>query len=515
MEQFLTIWDWGIIALYLSAVVALGLLFARRQTSLEEYFLARKNIPWWVVSISTYATEMSAISFLGTAGWIFRKDSRAIIVPALLLLFVMPLSALVWVPIWSRLRMLSIYEYLERRYHQAVRTFAATIFPIQTIFWIGNALLATAMAVNVATGFDVTVILVTMIALGTLYTVAGGARAVIWTDLLQFAVFMVGYLVILGLLLHEYDWRPWRIYEVASSVISEETKYPHTKILSLEFSLAMEATVWNLLLNQILSVISYGSNQLAMQRLMAADTRRSMFKAVLGQGGVTILVVSVTTFTAWGFVAFYHDNPAAREGMTHDDQVLAHYMINFVPPYLFRAVMLAALLASMMSTFDSALNSMASVSINDFYRRYFARDRSAPHYLKVSRHVTLGWGVLILLFALWQSGHAESVVSQRVPQLLALTAAPFPIFFALGIFAKRVNTVGALTGGVISVVFALVFNGFPGLFEPLVKGINWMWIASLATIVGIVVGYLTSLLFPAPSREALRGLTLFQGGSDR
>ena len=510
----LTIWDYIIIVGYLLGVVIIGLLFSGRQTSLREYFLAGGNMPWWAVAISTYATEMSAISFLGTASWIFRKDTR-VVATTILIFITVPLAAKVWVPIWSRLRMLSIFEYLQYRYHPAVRNFASALFPIQTIFWIGNGLVASSMAFSATTGVRIELCLIGIVALGTVYTALGGARAVMWTDVVQFVVFMGAYLIILGLLLDYYGWDPMRIYAISSSIISEETNNPHTSLISTEFSLAVEATIWVLLVNQFMSILNYGTNQVAMQRLMATKTRRDMYKAVIAQGGITLLVVILTTTTAWAFVAFYHDNQAAQMGLEHSDQLVAHYTVNFVPFALVRGLMLAGLLAAMMSSFDSAVNSMGSVTVNDFYRPYFAPSRTTEHYVGVARLLSLGWGLAILLFAWWQLGHSDSVVGQRLGQLSATLAAPLPIFFTLGIFARRANTGGVLIGAICSVIFALMYNGFPGIIDAPLSGINWMWIGVLSTLVGIACGLLASLLFPKPEPQSLQGLTLFQKNGDR
>ena len=122
----------------------------------------------------------------------------------------------IWVPIWSRLRVMSIYEYLERRYHPGVRTFGAVMFIIGMTFWLGTALVAAAMGFESVTGFDGRLCLVVMAVIGTAYTVFGGMRAMIWTDVAQFIVFMIGYAVIFVVLMNVFDWDAVEIYRLAS-----------------------------------------------------------------------------------------------------------------------------------------------------------------------------------------------------------------------------------------------------------------------------------------------------------
>ena len=211
-------WDYIIIVGYMAGVVGLGLLFSGRQKSTREYFLAGCNVPWWAVSISMYATALSPITFLGATGWIFTKDTRGM-VGSMWGLPLVILQILLWVPLLSRLRMQSIFTYLEQRFHPAVRTVAAVMFLIQMVFWIGSGTVAAARAFEAATGIDPRFCLLALIVLGTLYTMLGGSRAVIWTDVVQYTVFLFAFIAIGGLLLHQYDWQPWRIYNVASSVI--------------------------------------------------------------------------------------------------------------------------------------------------------------------------------------------------------------------------------------------------------------------------------------------------------
>ena len=176
---------------------------------------------------------------------------------------------------------------------------------------------------------------------------------------------------------------------------------------------------------------------------------------------------------------------------------------------------MAGLLAAMMSTFDSALNSMSSVTINDFYRRYFVRNRTEKHYVSSSRFVTLTWGVVVLFFALWQLGHSDSTVLERVGKLNLLVLPAVATFFVLGVFTKRCNTIGVLIGAFAALALALAFSGFPGLMNPWVDpetfAINWLWLDGLCTATGLGVGYLASMLFRAPAADKLKGLTIWAG----
>jgi solute:Na+ symporter, SSS family len=504
-------WDYVIIGVYLVGIVAIGLFFSRRQKSLKEYFLASGSVKWWAVSISMFATALSPLSFLGATGWVFSKDSRYIIGGTVVGIITTVVGAFIWVPLWNRLQLQSIYTYLERRYHPAIRSFGATIFPISMIFWVGNALVSAAMAFQAVTGVEALHCIIFIVALGTVYTMMGGARAVIWTDVAQFAVFVFAFILMGFLLLQYFNWQPMQIYNIASSVISKKTGYSHTTLFSTEFSLAIEGTIWSIAFAGIFSMLSSGTQQVTVQRLMAAGGRRNMFKAMFGSAFVSAIFISMSVLVSWGLVAFYHQNPDIKATMDHPDQVVAHYVVGYVP-MLIRGVIIAGLLAAMMSTFDSALNSMSSVTINDFYKRYFARNRSEHHYVNCSRYFTLAWGVVVLGFALWQLDNSGSTALERMGKLNVLLAAPIICFFVMGLLFKRVNAPGALIGGVGGIVVALTFNGFPGLFKSWINhDINWMWISGFSTLASFVIAYFASIFFPRTPPEKLEGLTLFTG----
>jgi SSS family transporter len=507
MDQ-LNAWDYTIIIGYLLGVVALGSIFCRKQKSLTEYFLASGNMPWLAVSISMFATAFSPVSFLGAIGWIYAKDIRWPLGTAVVSLVTIVIAARIWVPVWGRLQQLSIFEYLEHRYHPAVRTFGATLFPIQMTFWLGNGLVASSMAFETVTHIPAIWCIVGIVALGTLYTGLGGARAVVWTDVAQFLVFLFAYVLIALLILKDFNWQPWRIYETVAAMKSPITGYPPTQFISYEFKLAIESTIWAIMFVMLMDALQFGGNQVIIQRMLATGPGGKMYKAVIGQAWIGLIWVLLTIAVAWGLLAFYQVHPDAPKP-DHPDDVLAQYVVSYVPMAV-RGIIMAGLLAAMMSTFSAAINSMSSVIMNDFYKRYFVRRASEKHYVASSRVITVLGGLALIGFSVWQLNHAQSTALERLGALNVLIAAPLITFFVLGVFFKRVNTPGVLVGGFAGIIAALILNGIPGMVDPPIgKGvINWMWIGGFSAGVSFVVGYLVSLLFDPPDPSKLKGLTV-------
>lgn len=465
MAKF-SIFDYLVIGVYLASMVVMGILFSGRQKSLKEYFHAGGNLPWWAVGISLIATHLSPISYLALPGWIFERDTRSSITGGLIeFLMVLPTAAL-WIPIWARLRVLSIYEYLERRFHPAVRSVGAILFIVYTVFWLSTALVAASKGFESVSGFDGRLCLLVIGLLGAFYTVLGGMRAVIWTDVVQYVVFVGGYLMIAIVLLSYFD--PMEIWTLASNQISERTGHPHTKLISHEWSMAVEGTIWVLLSGSLVRALAFGTNQITVQRMHATRDRRTMFKALLANAVTGYGFVLFTVPVAWGFVAYYSQHPELKQQITHPDMVLPHFVLLNLP-LIMRSLVMGGVLAALMSTFDSALNSMSNVTNNDFYRRYLEPNRSEDHYVKVAKLLTLGFGLVLLGFALSQYDQQRGTAGEHFTRLTSLVSAPIAAFFVLGILSRRVNTPGVLCGAVAAIALSLGFNGLPPMVQPVLN----------------------------------------------
>lgn len=503
--------DYTVIAAYLGGILLLGAWFSFRQNSLEEYFHAQASIPWWAIGISLLATSLSPITYLDGPGWVFEKDSRGSVQTLVLGAFVMiPLAAAIWVPLWGRIRVLSIYEYLERRFHWSIRSLGAFLFILNSVFWIGTALVTAGLGFEKVTGFDGRMCLVIMAFLGTAYTALGGIRAVIWTDVAQFVVFILGYVSILVVLLSKFDWQPMEIFRIASETVSETTGYPHTQVVSFEWDLSIEATFWAVLFLRFIGALQYGTDQNHVQRLHVASSPWQMVKSMMGSYAAIILFSCVSIPAAWGFVAFGAKNPEWKATIDHPDQILPAFAVTFLPP-VFRSLIMAGVLAALMSSLDSILNSLSSVTISDFYRRYWRPQASEKQLVNAAKIMTVAFGLLLMAFGLWQFDRQGDVALEKLTKLTNLVMAPMASFFLLGMFSRRANTPGAFMGALAGIAFGLVFNGFPGLMEPQVQGINWMWVGGLATLFNVAVGYCASYLFKAPPSESLEGTTWWGG----
>ena len=276
-------------------------------------------------------------------------------------------------------------------------------------------------------------------------------------------------------------------------------------MVSFEFSLAVEATFWAILFSRFQTAMQFGADQIHVQRVLTTRSQPDMFRAFASYAVLGLIFSVIYTLIGWALVAFYDRHPDLTDSLDHPDQVLVHFVVARAPA-LVRGLIMAGVLAAIMSTLSSVINSMSSITTVDFYARFWRKGRSEQQLAATSKTFTVVHALLLLSFALWQYQHSDANVFERELKLIALTAAPVVTFFVLGIFSRRANTGGVLIGGAAGMATALILNGFQGVMDPLVTGINFFWVPGLSTAVSLMAGSMASRLFPAPDPKTLTQL---------
>jgi hypothetical protein len=241
-----------VLAVYMAVTVLLGLSFTRKQKNLAGYFLAERSAPWWAVGISILACDLSAISYMGAPALAYYEDLRYAMT-----MFLFPFVALIvahlFVPFLARLRVLTIYEYLEHRFGLDCRLFASAVFLLQRASHIAIAIYAVSLALQQIVGWPVSACVAVVGGLTTLYTVFGGMKAVLWTDVMQFFVLIGGLVAMAGVVLWSFHGDVGRIWQIAADA-------GHTKMFTFDYdfltpSFWLEMTFWGLFLGTLVSQI--------------------------------------------------------------------------------------------------------------------------------------------------------------------------------------------------------------------------------------------------------------------
>jgi SSS family transporter len=497
--------NYFVLAGYMIVVILVGVSFSRNQTSLAGYFLAERSAPWWAVGISILACDLSAISYLGGPAWTYYDDLRYPM-SAFLYPFIAIIVAILFIPFLARLKVFTIYEYLEYRFGLNARLFASGIFLLQRASHMAIAIFAISLALQQIVGWPVWACVLVVGGLTTIYTVLGGMKAVLWTDVMQFFVLIGGMLIMVIAVL-------WSLNGDVAGIWRVSAEAGHTKMLSapLDFwtsAFWKEMSIWGIVLGLLFyQVGAYGSDQVLVQRYLAAGSARLMMKSLIFSGFLTIPVMVVLYLLGLGFFAFYHAPQNAEllaslndlVARTNGDKnmVLPHFVRHVLPPGL-AGLVFAGLFAATMSVFSSGLNSLATATCMDFITR-LRRSDSPPLTLRGAQWITFCWGVIVTMAAV-------GVYFAQLGSLLAASAAVIAFFcgpllamFLLGIFTTRVGSTTAIASALCGFTVAIW----------LWHDVSFIWWSVIECVPALIVGYAISLFFPRSNRQEVLGLTVW------
>ncbi|MBI3403235.1 MAG: sodium/solute symporter [Acidobacteria bacterium] len=500
---------------YLAAVMYIGFKSTKKQKSLDDFFLAGRTVPWWAAGVSIITADMSAISYVGAPAWVFQKDLRLAVG-----LFLFPLFMLVivylFIPIMARLRLFTIYEYLEKRFGLPSRLLASLMFILIVVGRLAVVIYTTSLILSVIAGLPVTLCIWVLAGVTATYTVLGGMEAVIWTDVMQFCVLVFGMILILAVIVYAFGGHVGQIWSLAA-------QGGHTTMLDANLfsvSLKTEVTLLALIVGgAVTNVATYGSDQVIVQRYLTTGSKREMAKAVMFNGIVTLPVMGMLWLAGVGLAAYYAVHPALAATLTAPDQVVPHFITNALNPVV-GGLIIAGIFAATMSTLSCGLNSLTTASMVDFYLRFRGQETSAglsdkstlAGDISIARWCTLGWAIFSTIGAMFVD-HLGTII-KAMGTINGFFVGPLLSVFLLGFLTTRANSFGAFGGAIAgtaltAVVAAMPVSWLPAVLQPSsVFPISWLWYGPAGCLFTLIVGYLLSLTRPAPAPHEITSLTL-------
>ncbi|MFT4665683.1 MAG: SSS family solute:Na+ symporter [Polaribacter sp.] len=478
MEQ-IGIINWSIIIIYLLANLLLGFVLSKKVTTAEDFYLGRKTTPWWAIGISVLATYVSAMTFLGAPAWSYKEGLSVIAIHLNYPLVIILVMAL-FVPFFMQAGVVSIYEYQEKRFGSISRNVISIIFIMTQLLSSAAVLYGSALVISYITGFGVieSIIVVSIITL--IYTSLGGITAVIWTDVLQSGIFLLGGLIILFVLLKNM---PESLGETLSSLKTQGKINPID--WSTDFS--KTTTVWaGIFAMTIYHVTVYGANQMMMQRTLGAKNMGDAKKSLALMGFAAFFIYFLFIFIGVLFYQYY-------DGRTFDNDNTI--MLEFAEKEGFNGfigIIAAAVLAASMSSLSSALNSFSTVSTEGFYQKYIKPDETPEHYLKVARWSTVMWAALIIIPAIAFTNSTGSILELLTKVGSYFVGAKLSMY-GLGFYSKHTTERGLLIGVVAGfIVLAYVATQ---------TDVAWPWYAVVGASVNIVVSIGASIMLDGYQKE--------------
>jgi len=465
--------DLIIIAIYLAGITLFGLRFRKRQRSMRDYFLADRNIPWWAISLSIVAAETSTLTIISIPGLaydtnlMFLQVVMGYVVGRVVISFVL-------LPQYFRGDLYTAYELIERRFGGRLRSLTAGLFLITRAAAEGVRVYAVSIVVGIALGTGEVASIAIITALTLIYTFEGGLAAVIWTDVVQTVIYVGVTLVGVFTILHLVPGGWTAIHSLAEST---------GKLQMFDFTptLWKPYTFWaGLLGGAFLTTASHGTDQLIVQRLLAARNQKQSVTALLSSGGAILFQFALFLMVGVMLFAFYHQQPSAAFGKA--DRIYPTFIVHEMPHGI-SGLLIAAILAAAMSNLSAALNSLSSSSMMDFYlRRKPNIDERTK--MRISRISTVLWAALLFALAVL-SLHKVGRVIEVGLQIASVAYGALLGVFLLGVLTKRAHQRGAT----IALFCGFVMDLYVWLFTK----IPWTWYVLIGSVITFAIGYAASL----------------------
>ncbi len=488
-------WDVAVLIAYFGVVVGVGFFFRKHQ-SLSDYFLAGRRTHWLIVGISIIATLFSAVSFVALPSEAY-ANGLSMYPRSPLVILVAPLVILLFIPFYLRREIFTVFEYLEERFNLPTRLIASGIFLLVRSSYVAVVFYASAKAFQPVFHVPIPVIIIGVGFIATAYTALGGMKAVIWTDFFQFIILFGGILIVLFKLIGESGGGITEIYSFASERQHGFDLWATESFYS--FSLYERVTLWSIFAYVLVwNSYTYGVDQLTVQRYLSTKDQKEAAKASFFQ--FLMLLPFVASFWFVGTALFYHYgmNPSlAPPSSIDNDSILSYYILSELPPGLV-GLIFGAILAAVMSTVDSGINSLTTATIIDFYKRLGNVPRSDRAYLALSKRWTLFWGVFSILAACAIAMVSESANTTiiEVTAIWGNLNAVLLGVFLLGMLTKRCSPISiyiAMAAGIFTTVYVSTFMYYQASEE---QRISFMWIGAIILGATCVTGYVCSFIFP-------------------
>jgi SSS family transporter len=486
--------DLAVILAYLLGVTAFGLRFRRHRHSIRDYFLADNTIPWWALSLSIVAAETSTLTIISVPGLAYESDFRFLqlvfgyVVGRIIVSFVL-------IPQYFRGQLVTAYQLIDRRFGHRLRALTAGLFLVTRAAAEGVRVYAVAIVVAIALsgalagmspfGRDVSAIAIVSL-LTLIYTFEGGITAVIWTDVVQLAIYLAGTLVGLSVVLHLLPGG----WSTVSAVAGEAGKF---RIFDFSWNFHSTYTFWSGVIGgAFLTCATHGTDQLIVQRLLAARSQ-AQSKAALISSGIAVLA-QFALFLCMGaaLFVFYKLYPPAVP-FTRSDSIFPTFVVTQLPHGI-SGLLISAILAAAMSNLSAALNSLSSTTVVDFYSRWSPSAREEQR-LRISRVATVVWTLALFVLAIFARRGGRvlelglSIASVSYGSLLGV--------FMLGVLTRRASERGAMAG----MLAGFLLNAYLWMFTR----IPFTWYVAFGSFATFAIGYTVSLALPDPTSFLIRG----------
>lgn len=556
--------DGLIVVVYFAGILAIGLYVGRRETSLHDFALGGRRVPWWAVMASIIAAETSAATYLGTPGEGFAMRSLAYTQIVVGLILGRVLVGVFFLKPYYDYKVYTVYDYLGIRFGPWSKNYVSALFLfmrtlasgtrmfvpslVMVLAWklfFGSSDTVAMQAVSDVWPYVAAIVLITL--LTCIYTAAGGIKAVIWTDVIQATLMFGTALLAIGTLLYHLAGDSWNLSRAFSSLTNAVPEMKQTSgyfILGWEGGLVSkwmsdngvaQMTAWQwirltlaspytlmsaLIANTAMNLAAFGTDQDMVQRLLTAETYKKSRRSLITAAIMDLPIFATFSFIGVLLIAYYQLDPRFlpldAKGKPINADVFGSYILNVMPVGV-RGLVLAGVFATAMGSLSAAMNALATSATNDWYIPYFAKDRDERHHLTAARWFTAIFAVLMIVIAsVFAYAKVTNPDVRIIPVVLGVAGfilGPMLGVFLLGMFTRTrgsdVGNVIAVTCGLFTTIYfgglhvdLLNLLGMGRFASPPPIKVAFTWFALLGAVVVFAIGLLFTT--PAPILESAR-----------
>jgi len=469
--------DYLIILSYLIGVALIGIFSGGKQKSIKDYFQGSKSVPWWAVCFSIVAAETSTLTFISIPGLAYVANLNFLQVTFGYLLGRI-IIAFVFLPAYEKGELKTAYTFLENRFGGKTRSFASIVFLFTRIAADGVRLFATAIPLKLMLDISYPTAIAIIAFIALVYTYTGGVKGIIWVDVLQMFIYIIG-AIISGIYLLNLIPGGWE------TVVATAAKSNKFSIFNLGFDKGFSGffsqpytLIGGLIGGAFLSMASHGTDQLIVQRLLSTKSLKDSKKAIITSGIIVIMQFAI--FLVVGVLLYVYYGQLDIKS----DAVFPKFIIEVLPSGLFGFI-IAGLLAAALSTLAGSISSLSSSSMMDLFLPFFGKNINENKQLTISRYFSIFWAFVLVGVAIFFMNTSQAVVE------LALSIASFTYggllgTFLLGILVKKAKQEDALAGFVAGIFVMISIISL--------KLVAWTWFTFIGVSATLFIGGLLSKL---------------------
>jgi SSS family transporter len=481
--------DLAVILAYLAAITWFGAHFRSGQKTLRDYYLGGRTAPWWAICLSIVSAETSTLTIVGTPGLAFHGNLGFLQVVLGYLLARIVITIL-FLPHYFRGEMFTAYELMRRRFGERIRKLTASIFLVTRALAEGVRVFAVSLVVSIVLGTDdaSSVVLITLLTL--FYTFEGGMTAVIWTDVVQMSLYVLGAVLSFFVILAKIPGG-WGHVAAVAGAAHKFSIFDFRFAFDMEF-FARPYTFWaGILGGCFLTTASHGTDQLMVQRLLSARDEAQSRAALLASW--VVILFQFTLFLLIGVMLFVYYGDTHMTPPAHIDRIYPAFLWNNLPPGV-AGLSVAAILAAAMANLSAALNSLSSTTVVDFLHAD-AGGAGGARPMRLARLWTVIWAAVLVVIG-YASRHSPSVLEAGL-RIASVPLGALLGVFLLGVLTRKPREYAAMTGVVagLAVILYVYYR----------TQVAFTWYVLIGSVTTFGVG-LAASMFEKDSRPASGGL---------